>query len=105
MKSFSLLTILLALCLLAAPGCRQRDMRQMTVALPGVTSDDDRRVVLMAIDKLVGIERKSIVFDETKKEMRLTYDSMQIRRKNVEIAIAEAGYDANEVPALPRGKK
>ena len=105
MNKFHLPAAVLAACLFVVTGCRREDLREMKISLPGVVTAADRAAVLRAVDGLTGIDKKTMVFDEAKKELRMFYDSMQIRRKNVEIAIAEAGYDANEVPAVPRSAK
>lgn len=80
--------------------CRQVDEREMTVALPGVTAADTNKVA-SAIRSMQGIRSETIRFDLEKRVMTVRYDSMQCRRKNVEIAIAELGFDANEIKAIP----
>lgn len=102
MKRFFL--ILLSLCLCLA-GCRQRDEREMTVKIPGVTTAEDRAAVRGALRPLGGVLHDSLVFDGTNHTLRLRYDSMQVAHKNIEIAIAEAGFDANEIKALKKGGK
>lgn len=94
-----------ALCALALSGCRREDIRPMTISLPGVENADDCRAVIETVCRLPGIQVATVHFDEKKRELRLMHDSMQIRRKNVEIAIAEIGFDANEIPAIPAAAK
>ncbi|MBQ7189945.1 MAG: hypothetical protein IJR99_11080 [Kiritimatiellae bacterium] len=84
--------------------CRQVDEREMTVELPGVTAADTNKVA-SAIRSMQGIRPETIRFDLEKKVMTVRYDSMQCRRKNVEIAIAEVGFDANEIKAIPPEQK
>ncbi len=72
----------------------------MTVRLPGVATDADREAVRGALQPLGGVVHDSLVFDEAARTLRLRYDSMQVAHKNIEIAIAEAGFDANEIKAL-----
>ena len=96
-----------ALCIMAVAlglltGCRQKDVREMVIRLPGVKTAEEQAAVKNAIAPLIGIEPGSVVFDAAKQELHLMFDSMQVRYKNVEIAIAEAGFDANEVPAIPK---
>lgn len=93
-----------ALLMFSLVSCRQVDEREMTVALPGVTAADTNKVAA-AIRSMQGIRPETIRFDLEKKVMTVRYDSMQCRRKNVEIAIAEVGFDANEIKAIPPEQK
>lgn len=102
MKRFVLILLSLCLCL---TGCRQRDEREMTVKLPGVSTDADRAAVRGALRPFGGVVHDSLVFDEAAHTLRLRYDSMQVAHKNIEIAIAEAGFDANEIKALKKNGK
>ena len=92
-------TFLAAVALVVA-GCRVSDVRDMSINLPGLQSDEDKAKITQAIAALPGIVQESLQFDKEKKILTLRYDSMQIAHKNIEIAIAEAGYDANGIPAI-----
>ena len=85
---------------LFAAGCRVSDIREMTVALPGLAGEADQAKITQAIESLPGIQKESLRFDLQAKTLTLRYDSMQVAHKNVEIAIAEAGYDANGIRAI-----
>lgn len=99
MKTFAYL--FLGLCLTLA-GCRQVDEREMTVNLPGVKTEADQDKVRAALAPLNGVRKESVAFDMNGHTMRVRYDSMQVAHKNIEIAIAEAGFDANEIKAIPQ---
>ena len=96
------LLLLLCAASLFLTGCRVRDERTFTVSIPGVRTTEDQAIVRAALNPLPGIIRESIVFDSAKRTVALSYDSMQVAHKNIEIAIAEAGFSANEVPAMKK---
>lgn len=85
---------------LLASGCRVSDVREMTVDVPGMTSDEDIQRIRKALAPLNGVNKEQAVFDLQGKKIAVTYDSMVIAKKNIEIAIAEAGYDANGIAAI-----
>jgi len=86
--------------ILFASGCRVSDVREMTVNVPNMTSDEDIQRIRKALAPLNGVNKEQAVFDLQSKKLVLTYDSMVIAQKNIEIAIAEAGYDANKIAAI-----
>jgi copper chaperone CopZ len=45
-----------------------------------------------------GVRMDSIRIDMEDRTVTLRYDSMQLSIKNIEFLVAEAGFDANEVP-------
>ena len=78
--------MMIALALLAFAGCRQKDVRDFT-----------------------GIDMSTLEFDSANHCVKMQYDSMQIAKKNIEMAIAKVGYVANGVTpesigAKPKGK-
>lgn len=83
-------------------GCRVRDERTFTVAIPDVQTVQDQAKIRAVLEPIPGIVKDSIVFDLSKHTVVLSYDSMQVAHKNIEIAIAEAGFAANEVPAMKK---
>lgn len=86
--------------LLFTSSCREADVRSMTVNVPGLASDSDVQRIRKALAPLNGVNKEQAVFDVQGKKIVLTYDSMVIAKKNIEIAIAEAGYDANGISAI-----
>lgn len=97
--------IAILLCVAAGllGGCRVSDKRVMTVRLPGMGGIGDQARIERAVGALPGVDKTSLVFDQGARTLTVRYDSMQVAQKNIEIAIAEAGYDANDIPAI--GKK
>ena len=98
-ESFRTAVWIAAVALVVA-GCRVSDVRDMSINLPGLQSDEDKAKITQAIETLPGIQKESLRFDLQAKTLTLRYDSMQVAHKNVEIAIAEAGYDANGIRAI-----
>ena len=93
---------------LAVAGCRRADVREFSVSIPGMTPDD-APAVSAALQPYAGIDKSSLVFDPASKTLKLRYDSMQLAKKNIEMAIAKAGFTANgvtpeSVGAKPKGK-
>lgn len=80
-----------------AIGCRQQDMREMHVVLSGVGGAADLAVVSNAVAALDGVVDGSIVFDGMDR-LTLRYDSMKLARKNIEYAVADTGFSANDIP-------
>ena len=84
-----------ALCLIAAAsGCRQRDIREKTLAVPGATNEAARAEIVAAVSKIEGVFAGSAAFGDG--TLTIKYDSMKLGLKNIEHAIKDAGYDVNE---------
>lgn len=90
---------------LLASGCRVSDVREMTVKVPAMAGEEDVQRIRKALSPLNGVNKEQAVFDVKEHKITLTYDSMVVAHKNIEIAIAEAGYDANGIPAIRAAAK
>jgi copper chaperone CopZ len=91
------LALLLAPLLLA--GCRQTDIRTVVIQVPGVRNEACAQRVRQALAPLRAIDHTRLAFDLAAGTVQVTYDSMQLARKNIELSIVYAGFDANEIPA------
>ena len=91
---------LLALCVVLLSGCRVSDVREFTIRVPAMAGEEDVARIRKALAPLNGVNEEQGTFDVQKRTVTLTYDSMVVAHKNIEIAIAEAGYDANGIPAI-----
>ncbi|MBO5751324.1 MAG: hypothetical protein J6R80_02845 [Kiritimatiellae bacterium] len=76
--------------LLALPGCRRTDVREMTVSMPGLVEADKPKIVA-ALSKYAGVKKDSFRWDMEAKTLTLTYDSMQVAQANIRYAIDENG--------------
>jgi len=92
--------LILAVCLISLCGCRIKDERKFTIKVPQMQSVEDVAKVRQSLMLLKGVDVKDAVFDTSTQSVVLQFDSMIVAHKNIEIAIAEAGYDANGISAL-----
>ena len=89
---------------LTASGCRLSDKRTFVVEAPAVTNAACAQRVAQALSALDGVEMKTLVFDLEAGAVTVTYESMKLGKKNIEHAIARAGFDANTIPAPEAAK-
>ena len=91
----------LALAMLCV-GCRQKDYRTAKVQVPNVINEACEKRVRDALRPLKGIEMDLV--GVTNGVLYVRYDSMQLGLKNIEHAVKDAGFDANEFPADPAAR-
>ena len=99
---------LIALALLAFAGCRQKDVREFAIDVPALTQESEAAVtgrIRGALAACTGVDMASLRFDAASHRVTLQYDSMQTAKKNIEMAIAKAGYTANGVTPESIGEK
>lgn len=75
---------------IALAGCRREDVREFTVSIPGLTETNQAQVV-EALAKYNGILKDSYVWNLNAKTLTLRYDSMQIAKTNIRMAIEAKG--------------
>jgi copper chaperone CopZ len=85
-----------------AGGCRQQDFRTAEVRVPNVINGACEKRVRDALAPLKGIEMNLV--GVTNGVLYVRYDSMQLGLKNIEHAVKDAGFDANEFPADPAAR-
>ena len=98
----SAIVVVLAVCL--ATGCRRTDVRDFEVSIPAMTAESES-AIRQALAGFGGVEKASLKFDQKAKKLTLRYDSMQLAKKNIEMAIAKAGFEANGVTPASVGTK
>lgn len=101
MKNLIAIALFAAVAVLA--GCRRTDVRDFEISVPAMTQASET-VIRQALAKYAGVEQNSYRFDHAAKKVFLRYDSMQIAKKNIEMAIAAAGLEANGVTPASIGK-
>ena len=79
-----------------AVGCRRMDVRDFEVSIPAMTAANET-AIRQALAGFGGVDKSSLKFDQKSKVLALRYDSMQLAKKNIEMAIAKAGFAANGV--------
>lgn len=97
-----LVSLVVAAAVLA--GCRRTDVREFAVSIPGMV-ESDRGAIEDALRMYGGVDKGSYSFDYEKKVLTLRYDSMQVAKKNIEMAIAAKGLSANGVTPESVGAK
>jgi len=85
--------------------CRQADVRTFRIKVPGMKNQACVQLVANAVGKMAGVHRDKIGIDPEEKIVVVTYDHLVTAEKNIEFAVAEAGFDANEVPAKAEAVK
>lgn len=94
MKTNCCMAALAAAAALAA-GCRQRDIREVDVRVPQAVTEQVQGEIRAALAGIDGIDAAGAVFS-TNGVMTVRYDSMKLGLKNIEHAIKDIGYDAND---------
>ena len=90
MNNFIRPLALSAIIAIALAGCRREDVREFTVSIPGLTETNQAQVV-EALAKYNGILKDSYVWNLNAKTLTLRYDSMQIAKTNIRMAIEAKG--------------
>lgn len=99
-KTMKFMVSFVLLCSMVMTGCRVSDVREHTIQVPGMASQEDVERIRKALAPLNGVDKEKADFDVKGHTIKLTYDSMVVAHKNIEIAIAEAGYAANGIAAI-----
>ena len=97
MKSGNLLTILLMAVL--AAGCRKQDIRLARITVPQMSGQGCVERVVGIARRIPGVQADRISVDRERRELTVPYDSLKLSLKNIEYALAEAGFQANDIPA------
>ena len=80
--------------------CRTSDVRIQTIRVPQMINNDCAQIIIKSVEKLDGFIKVDYALAD--KTVSITYDSMKTALKNLEFAIAAAGFDANDTPADQR---
>ena len=101
MKKFLVFSLAVSCGLLMlCGGCRIKDNRVHEIKVPQMQSTEDVTRIRTALAVLKGLQHKECIFDLNTRTVTVPFDSMVVAHKNIEIAIAEAGYDANTIKAM-----
>ena len=91
--------VLVALLLLLSGGaCRKTDFKKVEISVPGMKNEACVQLITDAIRKQPGVI--SVETDLEAGKVTVTYNSMLVARKNLEFAVAGAGFNADETPAF-----
>ena len=96
----------IGLCVAAlAVSCRTKDIRTVAIRVPEMKNQSCAQIVGEAVARQQGVLRERVELDPVNRVVRVTYDSMQLAIKNIEHAIADAGFQANDIPANPKARE
>ena len=76
--------------------CFRQDVLTVEISVPQMGSPECRRLVLQALGRLEQDAIKRADLDIETRTATITYDSMRLALKNIELAITAAGFDAND---------
>lgn len=108
--------LLLLLTVFVAGSCRKADIRTVVIQVPGMKNEAcAKRVSNAAASEVAAGPRAdanskrvqaallsgSVKADLATRTVTVRYDSLRMSLKNLEFAIAKAGFDANNTPARP----
>jgi copper chaperone CopZ len=80
-------------------GCRRQDERVIQIDVPGMRTEAHARIVVSAVGSVPGVRPDGVKTDLTNRKVTVTYESIVASLKNIEFAIADAGFSANDIPA------
>jgi copper chaperone CopZ len=95
-----LLVLAVGMCLFGT-GCRRQDIRTIMIDVPAMENEAHANMVISAMRSIPGVDTNSVRVDFSMRTVTVRYESLQASLKNIEMAISEAGFAANGVPANP----
>jgi copper chaperone CopZ len=102
MKSFFLRVSVALILIASVSSCRKHDYREIAIDVPEMRNAACIRAIGAQFARSPGIQRESVKFDVQNRRITLVYDSLVTADKNIEFAVAKAGFVANGIPADPR---
>jgi copper chaperone CopZ len=69
------------------------------IDVPGMETEGHVARVIHAMGAIPGVDTNSVRVDFTRHTVTVRYESLVASLKNIEMAIADAGFAANDVPA------
>lgn len=88
-------------CCLLGAGCRRQDVRTIVIDVPGMENETHASMVIHAMRTIPGVDTNSVRVDFSRHTVTVRYESLVASLKNIEMAISDAGFAANDVPANP----
>ncbi len=97
MKARAILVLLLMVGM--AFGCRKQDIRMARIHVPQMSGQACADRVVSVVRRVPGVQADMITVDRERRDVAVPYDSIKLSLKNIEYALAEAGFQANDIPA------
>ena len=93
------------LALIAGTSCRRRDIRTIVINVPAMKNRACAEQIVKALGKNESIPPTDILVSLQERTLTVRYDSIQRSMKNLEFAVADIGFDANDVPGNVEARK
>lgn len=104
MKTAQLL--ILAILAMFMVSCRRSDIKEAIISVPEMRNRACADIIVRALSSQIGVKGgPDIKIDLVTRTVTVEYESLVTALKNVEYAIAKAGFSANEIPADPEAAK
>jgi copper chaperone CopZ len=91
---------LLAAVIAALTGCYRQEVKKFEISVPDMVDGRSALIVSNAVASLRGV--LDVDLDREERRLAVSYNSLSTAQKNIEQAVAEAGYDANSLIAVPK---
>jgi copper chaperone CopZ len=88
-----------------AVSCRRQDFRTVVVHVPEMKNEACGTLIASTLIQQQGIAAANIQVDMSRRTVTVRYDSLQRANKNIEFAVANAGFAANSIPANPEAAR
>lgn len=96
-------TTAVALVLSGSAACRRKDIRTIRILVPDMRAERCAEVVVATVRNVPGVLPQSVSADVPTRTVVVSYDGLQLSRKNIEFAVADAGFRVIEVVSTPSG--
>lgn len=119
--------LLMAVLVVSGTSCRRSDVRVVEIHVPEMKNDSCARIVSWAVGNEMSrgithhdaktqdslrrrrindmLQKGTIKTDIDARILTVEYESLTLAIKNLEYAVAKAGFSANEIPADPKAAK
>jgi len=93
-------TALLAAGLVALSGCYRQEVKKFEISVPDMVDSRSALIVSNTVASLRGV--LDVELDREERRLAVSYNSLSTAQKNIEQAVADVGYDANSLIAVPK---
>lgn len=98
----NLFFLFLGLALITATGCFRNDRRTIEFTVPELKTQECLTYLSGKLRSAEGVE--NVEADFARQKVIVTFNGLKLALKNIEIIIAESGFDVNERPADEKAK-
>ena len=83
--------------------CRRTDIRTVQIMVPDMKTPVGQERVISAVRNVPGVQTQSVGVDLDNAVVVVSYESLLLSKKNIEFAIAKAGFRVIEIVSKPSG--